>query len=118
MLVDFVALVRGSVRKLDQVYRMGGEEFLVLFTATEKGALPRLCKALRARIEAQLRCGDEPITASVGCAMLERGEDFTSWLARADAALYRAKHDGRNRVALAPPPAEVPGLAPAPTHSP
>ena len=118
VLVDFVALVRGSVRKLDQVYRMGGEEFLVLFTAVEGSTLPRLCEALRARIEAGLRCGGEPVTASIGCAMLERGEDFASWLARTDAAMYRAKHDGRNRVVLSPPPVEVAGPAPAPTRSP
>ncbi|MCJ0825258.1 diguanylate cyclase [Luteimonas sp. 50] len=98
VLVDLVALLQGAVRKLDQVYRMGGEEFVVLFTAVDAPALPGLCEGLRARIEAQLHGGDDPITVSIGCAMLQRGEDSGSWLARADAALYRAKRAGRNRV--------------------
>ena len=102
VLVDFVALVRGSIRKLDQVYRMGGEEFLVLFAAMDEPALPSVCDALRAKIASRLHCGGEAITVSMGCAMLQRGEDAASWLARADAALYRAKGEGRNRVEAAP----------------
>lgn len=103
VLVDFVALLRRSIRKLDQVYRLGGEEFLVLFAAMDERALPSVCEGLRAKIQAELRCGGEAITASMGCAMLHRGEDFASWLARADAALYRAKQAGRNRVEVAAP---------------
>lgn len=101
VLVDFVSLVRGSVRKLDQVYRMGGEEFLVLFAAMDEEAMPSVCDALRARIEARLHSGGRAVTASMGCAMLRPGEDVSSWLARADAALYRAKGEGRNRVVMA-----------------
>jgi diguanylate cyclase (GGDEF)-like protein len=112
VLVDFVAVVRAGIRKLDQVYRMGGEEFLVLFSAMDPSALPSVCDGLRARIEAHLRCGETPVTASIGCAMLQRDEVFASWLARADAALYRAKDGGRNRVVLAAP-AEAGRIAPA-----
>ena len=56
---------------------------------------------LRARIEAHLHCAGEPVTASIGHAMLQRGEDAATWLARADAALYRAKAAGRNRIEAA-----------------
>ena len=101
VLVDFVRVVRGSIRKLDQVYRMGGEEFLVLFPAVDEAALPSICDALLATIRQGVRCGEETITASAGCAMLERHEDVTTWLSRADLALYRAKHRGRNRVEAA-----------------
>jgi diguanylate cyclase (GGDEF)-like protein len=101
VLVDFVRIARGAIRKLDQVYRLGGEEFVVLFSAMQESALPSVCEVLRARIEAQLRCDGERVTASIGCAMLQGGEGFATWLARADAALYRAKHAGRNRVEVA-----------------
>lgn len=101
VLVEFVDLVRAGIRKLDQVYRTGGEEFVVLFAAMEGGALPSVCEGLRARIEAHLHCAGEPVTASIGYAMLQRGEDAATWLARADAALYRAKAAGRNRIEAA-----------------
>jgi diguanylate cyclase (GGDEF)-like protein len=102
VLIAFVQLVRANIRKLDQVYRMGGEEFLVLFPAIEDVALPSVCDALLAAIRQGVRCGDEAITASAGCAMLEHGEDVAAWMSRADAALYRAKHGGRDRVEVAP----------------
>lgn len=108
VLVDFARIVRAGIRKLDQVYRMGGEEFLVLFAAMDEGALPSVCEGLRARIEARLRNDGEAVTASIGCAMLRRGEDAAAWLARADAAMYRAKRGGRNRVEVAAPSPEAP----------
>jgi diguanylate cyclase (GGDEF)-like protein len=98
VLVDFAALLRNGIRKLDQVYRMGGEEFVVLFTAIDAQALPSLCDVLRAKVESQLHGGGDAITVSTGCAMLQPGEDHGAWLARVDAALYRAKRGGRNRV--------------------
>jgi len=101
VLIDFVRVVRGNIRKLDQVYRMGGEEFLVLFPAVDEAALPSVCEALLASIRQGVRCGEEAITASAGCAMLERHEDVATWLSRADMALYKAKHGGRNRVEAA-----------------
>jgi diguanylate cyclase (GGDEF)-like protein len=103
VLVDFVRVARAGIRRLDQMYRLGGEEFLVLFAAMEERALPSVCEGLRARIEEHLRCDGEAITASIGCAMLQRGEGVAGWLARADAALYRAKNGGRNRVEVAAP---------------
>ncbi|HVI25055.1 MAG TPA: GGDEF domain-containing protein [Xanthomonadaceae bacterium] len=116
VLVDLVALIRGHVRKLDQVYRLGGEEFLVLFTAVDEAALPALCESLRAAVARQLRGGGQPVTASIGCAMLQPGESVASWLARADAAMYAAKHLGRNRVEIASPVrANYPG-GPAPAE--
>lgn len=101
VLVDMVGLLRKSVRKLDQIYRMGGEEFLVLFQAAPESALPSVCESLRGKIRAHLRCRSESVTASIGGAALLLDEDFASWIARADAALYRAKRSGRDRVELA-----------------
>jgi diguanylate cyclase (GGDEF)-like protein len=103
VLVAFVRVVRSNIRKLDQVYRMGGEEFLVLFPAVDEASLPSVCETLLAAIRQGISCAGEAVTASAGCAMLARDEDVGMWLARADAALYRAKHEGRNRVEAAQP---------------
>lgn len=49
----------------------------------------------------------EAAALSIGLAALAPAEDAASWLRRADAALYAAKSAGRDRVALAPAPAEA-----------
>lgn len=116
VLVAFARLLRRGTRRLDQVYRIGGEEFVLLLSAADPAALRMICDGLRLRVAAELRCGGEPVTVSVGCAALLPGEDCASWLARADAALYRAKHGGRNRVEIAEPgdsrPTSVVGVEP------
>lgn len=43
------------------------------------------------------------LTASIGLTLLEPGDDSRSLLARADMALYQAKHQGRNRMVMLPP---------------
>ena len=115
VLIDFVELLRNNTRKLDQLYRTGGEEFLLLLAAADADALPGICDTLHAVLQAGLRCRDKAVTASIGGAALLPGEDYTAWLARADAALYRAKRNGRNRVELAgtePIPVRMSGIEP------
>jgi two-component system chemotaxis response regulator CheY len=90
------AAIAGATRRGDAVYRYGGEEFvLVLPEQTLDGAVVAV-ERVRAAVEAR-----GPLTISAGVAAFrpdadEAGEDV---LARADAALYRAKDEGRNRVA-------------------
>lgn len=93
------ALVRSFPRKHDFVARYGGEEFAVILFDTDAGDAARLAERLLTRV----RNLDLPevgwrITCSVGVAGIERGEDMSSLIERADQALYRAKRDGRNRV--------------------
>jgi len=84
-----------------QVGRMGGEEFLLVLPGAEPEATHRAAEALRTAI-AEGAFGefrqDERITISLGTACMGEGDDLESLLKRADAALYRAKHEGRDRV--------------------
>ena len=62
----------------------------------------RALDGLRETIFQTLRRPDgEPVSVSIGAATLAPGERGAFWLTRADAALYRAKHGGRNRVMMA-----------------
>jgi diguanylate cyclase (GGDEF)-like protein len=100
VLVDFARLVQSRCRAGDRLFRYGGEEFVLLLPGTDAEALRPLADELRRAIASSLRSGVRPVTVSVGGAVLQPGEDNAHWLARADAAMYQAKHDGRDRVVV------------------
>ena len=99
VLKAIVALIEGRSRKLDSLFRIGGEEFMLLLPDTREAAAAVLAEQLRASVE-QLRPLDVPgVTVSVGVSELRPGESLDSWMKHADDALYVAKNAGRNRVA-------------------
>lgn len=101
VLVRLVELLGQRLRKLDGVYRLGGEEFVLLLPGTAlTQAAPRLY-ALQAELSRGLAPLPGGVTVSIGAAEHQPGEGWSQWLGRADAALYRAKQAGRNRVVLA-----------------
>ena len=97
-LMAFADLVLASIRTIDRFYRIGGEEFVLLLPGVAGSDLRAVCENLRLKVANGLHCRDEVVTVSIGAAALCRDDDAASWLARADEALYRAKHGGRNRV--------------------
>ncbi|WP_394842343.1 diguanylate cyclase [Pendulispora brunnea] len=99
--------IRRNVRDVDGVYRYGGEEFLVLLPEQALRQAVRAMNRVRKTIE-QLSILNTSarriVSVSIGVAELDPSVDASidAWLARADAALYRAKALGRNRVEIAP----------------
>lgn len=100
LLCRFVDLVQRSTRATDRLFRFGGEEFVLLMEHTDELAVTHAFSKLQRHIHAELRAGGEPVTASMGAAVLRHGESRDSWLARADAAMYRAKREGRDRLVV------------------
>jgi diguanylate cyclase (GGDEF)-like protein len=100
----FAGVARSSMRGSDIVGRLGGEEFAVILPEPMEFAA-RIAERLRIAFEeAGLTIGGHAIgaTVSIGAAMsLEPVTDIGVLIARADAALYRAKHEGRNRLYIA-----------------
>jgi diguanylate cyclase (GGDEF)-like protein len=93
-----------TIRLSDQIFRFGGEEFVVLLPETTISGVKRLAERIRRNIEAlESKCDDSIIkmTASLGIATLNRGEDEETFFNRADKALYQAKDDGRNSTRIA-----------------
>lgn len=91
-----------TLRKLDLMGRIGGEEFTGLLPETDEAAARQVAERLRTGVESLDLDDIVPglrVTISVGVAqMREADPDFAGVLARADAAMYRAKQGGRNRV--------------------
>ena len=98
VLVDVAYTIRKELRAFDLAYRLGGEEFLVVLPgATAKGAR-NLAERLRTAVE-RAPAGGLQVTMSCGVASSGGGTfNYETTFAAADAALYRAKEAGRNRV--------------------
>ena len=102
LLVEMVRTLRIHQREQDRLYRFGGEEFILLMPDTDAHGVQRTLDGLRETIFRTLRRPDgKPVSVSIGAATLAPGERGAFWLTRADAALYRAKNGGRNRVMMA-----------------
>ncbi|HZL99385.1 MAG TPA: diguanylate cyclase [Planctomycetota bacterium] len=95
--------LRGECRSTDILARWGGEEFLCIFPETDLYAATQIVDRFRQRLAGQTVSATPPwepfiVTISGGAAEFEPGDTTESLPARADAALYKAKEEGRNRL--------------------
>ena len=88
------------IRVTDSLYRIGGEEFVVVLTGADLDRAVRLAEQLRTLVDANELVPDPAVTISLGVAELKKGEIGNDWLHRADEALYRAKDAGRNSTSV------------------
>jgi diguanylate cyclase (GGDEF)-like protein len=103
VLKDVAYVLRKQLRAFDLAYRLGGEEFLILVPGSDLEQTAELAERLRERV-ADSRVGEGvQVTMSLGVGASEHGERFNyaAVFSVADAALYSAKHHGRNRVCVA-----------------
>lgn len=102
VLREVATVVGQQLPSAARLARWGGEEFLLMLPGQGLGEAASLCERLRAATERH-PCGEAgQVTASFGVAERLPGEALTDTLRRADAALYTAKHAGRNQVRQAP----------------
>lgn len=89
-----------NVRSADRTGRIGGEEFVVMMPDTDSQTALAVGERLREAIAAATfaPAGAYPLTVSIGMAVATASDTVDSLLARADRALYQAKHAGRNRI--------------------
>ena len=101
--------LKAQLRAVDMLGRYGGEEFMVVLPGTPLPAGRTCAERLRHSVSAlQLLLGtDERVTVSIGLAEWAPGDHLATLVARADEALYRAKHGGRDRVEAAAAPPRV-----------
>lgn len=98
-LIDIARLLSAGSRETDVLGRWGGEEFMIVLPHTDLAGASRLAEKMRTTIAAHEFSGIGQQTASFGVAAYRIDDQPNDLVARADAALYEAKHAGRNRVA-------------------
>lgn len=98
VLRDISGLLKERLRRVDQVFRIGGEEFLLLFYGSDAESGYRVAEELRHFIGTQPFLPNHSVTVSIGVATLHPKEDWMTWMQRSDNSLYRAKSAGRNQV--------------------
>jgi len=89
-------IINLRIRVTDSIYRVGGEEFIVVLEGADLHKGVHLAEQLRTLVDANELVPDHAVTISLGVAELKEGESANDWLHRADEALYRAKDAGRN----------------------
>ncbi|MCZ7607293.1 MAG: GGDEF domain-containing protein [Planctomycetota bacterium] len=100
VLVKVANILTATMRRTDDVFRWGGEEFAILMEETDAENAALVCERLRQLIESENMLPGRKVTASFGVAELIAGEDDSGFFSRADAALYDAKDLGRNQVVI------------------
>ena len=97
ILCEITRLAIASIRPYDHLGRFGGDEFLILLPGTNSTDAAAVAERIRAGVASRL----QSFSVSVGLAARVNGDSMDSIIRRADEALYRAKQEGRNAVALA-----------------
>ena len=102
----FSEILSNNIKGRDTVARVGGEEFAIIFPQTPTADAAAIADQIRKQLEAKkwvVGSSGAPlgaVTASFGVAQLRADEGAEELFKRADEALYRAKSEGRNRVAV------------------
>lgn len=110
ILIAIARLLSNRLRNNDHIFRIGGEEFMVLLPETSLPDAETLARELVRSVAAETFHTGIGVTISGGLTQACANENWSAWLKRADQALYKAKSDGRNRVVQLPrhtPPADT-----------
>ena len=99
VLKKIVGVVGRRARRMDVLFRIGGEEFALLLGGAACADALAAGEDIRASVEDARLLGARSVTISIGVSELAEGQSARDWIADADEALYAAKRCGRNRVA-------------------
>ncbi len=94
-------VIKDTLRASDELFRYGGEEFTIILNGTDSDGASNVAERIREEIENayfEHEGNTIPLTVSIGIASLTTRDDAKRLFNKADAALYRAKETGRNKI--------------------
>ena len=98
VLVNLSQLLRENCRKETQIFRFGGEEFLLICHDSDIDKTFDRAENYRKLVKNTIKAKDKRITISLGVAEYLKEETIKEWIHRVDLALYQAKNQGKNRT--------------------
>ncbi len=98
VLTELCAIIKQCISDNEIFARYGGEEFIIISKGTNLNDTCEIAEKIRATVENHLFNKVESITVSLGVSNFRPKDTNDTWIANADAALYKAKNDGRNKV--------------------
>lgn len=98
VLQQLVCEIHSLIRQSDMVFRLGGEEFVLLLQACDLQKSVAIAEKIRSMLDSAKASDIPHFTASFGVTEMQPGDDLESLLERADKALYQAKSQGKNQV--------------------
>lgn len=100
VLIEFTQKLKSTIRSNDTLGRWGGEEFIIILDRTNLESSKSIAEKLREGIENTIFTKIKNLTASFGIASYEENDSVNNLIKKADYSLYKAKRDGKNRVAF------------------
>ncbi|MES9989152.1 MAG: GGDEF domain-containing protein [Candidatus Thiodiazotropha endolucinida] len=100
VLMQLGAFLKDFLRDSDKIFRIGGEEFLILLYNTDEANSVDIAEKIRKGIENLSLIPGRAVTVSIGVAGLSSVTDWKQWMKTCDKNLYEAKNSGRNRVTV------------------
>ena len=98
VLIQIANLLQTRSRSVDKVYRLGGEEFLIILFNTNLKNAHTFADAIQQKLLEEDFGDHLAPTVSIGLAEVDQHQTWEKWLKKADEKLYIAKNDGRNRI--------------------
>ena len=99
VLINLVQLIESNIRQNDFLYRIGGEEFVILFAQTSIEEAITVSEKIRKSVEEELKTiKDKTITLSIGVSEVMPDDTENKIFTRVDKLLYQSKTNGKNRV--------------------
>jgi diguanylate cyclase (GGDEF)-like protein len=101
LLLNFAAMGHSVIRPTDLFARIGGDEFVILISSTEKHTILEISQRLQDSVKSSFIAHGWPVSLSQGISLHTEGHpSLTDMIGRADKQLYRAKSQGRSRICI------------------